>query len=1536
MNYRALVRWATALALMLNTAQAWAGVGSPATVGTGPVPSAVASASAPGAAAGVPPALAAAARPPSLAPAGAKGPVAAAGVSTPAKPVAAPKSVTGVTTPPAMTATGVPTALVAAGMPLSLAPASAQAPVAAAGALAPVKPVAPPKSVPAVTTPPATTATAVPSALVAAGMLPAVAGGPAGLPPDLMAAGIPPELAGAGVPSSAAGSVVPESVTVGGDPASIDVTTNPLSVGGASEVASVAAASEPAALAAASEPASVATALEPGSFAAAGNPEAVQAAAEPLLGAASDAASGGESTVKATAPTGVNQGVSGPNNNQVSVLIASDGAASQPTTVDAPIGAVSPTPLAPGSNGASVRLLSDGDNPDVHQSNGIGPSNNYVSSRTLSNGNDGNVYQENTNQGTDSAVTVENAITQANPVGGVPNEWASVQPATAAVFTNQVAPSNNYLSTRVSSSGDDGDVYQSTSNTGGDAYATNRNATDQSNGTSAAPALLGSDANTNSTAQEATAFSATSQIAPSNNYGSERVMSDGNDGTVNQSHSNIGGDAHALNENTTGQSTWQAGPGGGQAVNTNSTVQGAHPMTEATQFAPTNTNLSTRTESNGNNGDVTQSSTNQAGDAYASNVNQTTQSNSQQGAGDQGLLAENRNETTQQTDAFSVAEQDPSADQSSSVRVLSDGSDGNLTQSQSNAVGDAYQNNSNTTSQSNQQNVTNPAGIGGISAANDDKTTQSNVISDGCNPQVSSCQQRNSAVTNQSNQTNGQGATATNNAEQHQTNQISGSESMIMQALIAGNNEADFCNAEVATNQCRQTNDGSITQSSSTGDGGQASNSATQQQANQISGRDSTLGTNPSGDGDNAAGLCNAAFAQDQCRQENNGAITQDAQTGAGGQASNTATQQQSNQISGRDSTLGDHGAGSGNNGTGICNAATAQGQCRQQNGGAITQSAGSGPGGQSSNTATQQQSNQIAGRDSTLGQHDSASGDSGTSVCNAATAQDQCRQGNQGAISQGASTGAGGQASNTATQQQLNQISGRDSASGTSGPEGQGGNSSTGVCNAATAQSQCRQQNDGSISQNATAPMPSGGGPGGGGVDPSNTATQSQSNQISGRDSTTRANSTGDGDSATGVCNAATAQDQCRQDNRGEITQNASGGTEAWNSAKQSQSNQISGRDSALGEKDPGAGASAAGVCNAAEANNQCRQGNQGTISQNAQTGAGGEAWNSAQQSQTNQISGRDSTPGDTGAGSSAAGVCNAGTAQDQCRQQNHGTITQNAAAGQPGAGGQDPWNSATQSQSNQISGRDSTLGGSGSGDSSTADVCNADGVATNQCRQQNYGTINQTAQGGQTWNSAQQSQSNQISGRDSTLGRSGSGDAETTGRVCNAGVAENQCRQQNYGTISQTARGREPSNSAQQSQTNQISGPAAGTPSDEEGGTMGGVCTAQAATNQCRQQNYGAISQRPRDAENTARQRQSNEINGVSGSRPDDDPAEADSAAVCSAAVRAHQCEQTNIRQVSPSTGEGSDDLNARSESSRVPGDTHNADSGIARAEA
>jgi len=196
------------------------------------------------------------------------------------------------------------------------------------------------------------------------------------------------------------------------------------------------------------------------------------------------------------------------------------------------------------------------------------------------------------------------------------------------------------------------------------------------------------------------------QAGPSNSAGSIRVLSPGNGGAVSQSN-NTTAAAIAANANKTNQSTSQSQTGGlpgsdytqiaGQEAQNK---QDADADATAVQIAPSNSVGSIRVLSPGNDGDVTQSNSATAG-AAALNGNQTDQSVDQSQAGgaapsyadekkpdaksgsgsDYTQVAGQAASNHQDADADATAFQVKPSNTASSIRVLSPGNDGDVSQS---------------------------------------------------------------------------------------------------------------------------------------------------------------------------------------------------------------------------------------------------------------------------------------------------------------------------------------------------------------------------------------------------------------------------------------------------------------------------------------------------------------------------------------------------------------------------------------------------------------------------------------------------------------------------------------------------------------------------------------------------------------------------------------------------------------------------------------------------------------------------------------
>ena len=179
----------------------------------------------------------------------------------------------------------------------------------------------------------------------------------------------------------------------------------------------------------------------------------------------------------------------------------------------------------------------------------------------------------------------------------------------------------------------------------------------------------------------------------SNDAQSIRVLSPGNGGDLTQSNSATAG-AAALNGNETDQSTDQSQGGRGYgsdqtqiAGQAASNDQSADADATAVQVKPSNSASSIRVLSPGNDGDVSQSNAATAV-GIAANGNSTDQSTDQsQGGGgygsDQQQVAGQEASNEQTADADATAVQIKPSNTASSIRVLSPGNGGNVSQSNS-------------------------------------------------------------------------------------------------------------------------------------------------------------------------------------------------------------------------------------------------------------------------------------------------------------------------------------------------------------------------------------------------------------------------------------------------------------------------------------------------------------------------------------------------------------------------------------------------------------------------------------------------------------------------------------------------------------------------------------------------------------------------------------------------------------------------------------------------------------------------------------
>jgi hypothetical protein len=274
------------------------------------------------------------------------------------------------------------------------------------------------------------------------------------------------------------------------------------------------------------------------------------------------------------------------------------------------------------------------------------------------------------------------------------------QQAAAGSSATQSNPSNTNIAIRVLSPGNDGNVSQ-TNAAGSSATAGNASNTTQGSGQSAGTGGVQSSTQSSTTDQLAGALSTAAQSGASNVNVPIRVLSPGNDGNVSQTNA-VGSQAAAGNAATTGQTGTQSAAGGGSCgcssstpIQTSdqsaSTDQTAAAASQATQTDPSNTNVSVRVLSPGDDGSVSQ--TNAVGSAAtAANLTGTSQSSQQSAAaaacGCTGTSVQQTDQsaaTTQGSAALSAAAQASPSNEASPVRVGSSGNGGAV--DQKNVVG---------------------------------------------------------------------------------------------------------------------------------------------------------------------------------------------------------------------------------------------------------------------------------------------------------------------------------------------------------------------------------------------------------------------------------------------------------------------------------------------------------------------------------------------------------------------------------------------------------------------------------------------------------------------------------------------------------------------------------------------------------------------------------------------------------------------------------------------------------------------------------
>ena len=208
------------------------------------------------------------------------------------------------------------------------------------------------------------------------------------------------------------------------------------------------------------------------------------------------------------------------------------------------------------------------------------------------------------------------------------------------------------------------------------------------------------------TGQSASSSASSTQTNPSNSNISVRIFSPGDNGSVSQSNNSVAGSI-AGNAASTTQGVSQSGGGGGeQAVGqVAETIQKAKSQAESKQEKPSNSNISVRIHSKGDDGAVSQSNNSVAGSA-AGNVAGTTQGVEQSqgdgcgckhggGSGVQAVGQEAKTIQVAESEAKSV--QEHARNENIPVRIGSEGGGGSVEQSNNSVAGSLAGNAAHTT-----------------------------------------------------------------------------------------------------------------------------------------------------------------------------------------------------------------------------------------------------------------------------------------------------------------------------------------------------------------------------------------------------------------------------------------------------------------------------------------------------------------------------------------------------------------------------------------------------------------------------------------------------------------------------------------------------------------------------------------------------------------------------------------------------------------------------------------------------------------------
>jgi hypothetical protein len=285
-----------------------------------------------------------------------------------------------------------------------------------------------------------------------------------------------------------------------------------------------------------------------------------------------------------------------------------------------------------------------------------------------------------------------------NPVQSTTQSSSTGQGSTAASSATQVQPSNQDISVRILSPGDDGSVTQqngvsSSANAANTATTTQTADQTLSGACGCAVAPTTADALSGALAADPQAASAVDSSAPDTApTGASQSNGASSDGT-------------SANTAPTTQTASQSGSGVQSTDQNASTEQGANAASSAEQDHPSNTNVSVRILSPGDNGDVNQAN-GVSSTAGATNSATTGQTSSQSSDGGSGVQSAIQNAGTEQgAKAASSAKQVDPSNTNVSVRILSPGDNGDVTQANGVSSSATAQNTASTTQSASQDPV---------------------------------------------------------------------------------------------------------------------------------------------------------------------------------------------------------------------------------------------------------------------------------------------------------------------------------------------------------------------------------------------------------------------------------------------------------------------------------------------------------------------------------------------------------------------------------------------------------------------------------------------------------------------------------------------------------------------------------------------------------------------------------------------------------------------------------------------------------------